>query len=338
MGRNIGIDLGTANTLVYVKGKGIVLREPSVVAVEERSKKVVAVGNEAKLMLGKTPGSIIAMRPLKDGVIAEFDFTTAMLRDFFKKAAGSTMFSGPRVVVCVPYGVTEVEKRAVEDVTLEAGAQKVALIEEPIAAAIGSGLKVEDARGSMIVDIGGGTTEVAVTSLGGIVLSTSLRIAGDELDEAIVNYIKKKYNILIGEVTAELLKKKVGSVHPGVDRGYMEIQGRNLLNGLPAIVKVSSADIREAMHEQIVHIIEAIRTTLENTPPELAADIYDNGIMLAGGGALLGGLDSLIQYVTGIKVMIAKNPLDAVAVGIGNVIESIGDISDIVHFRARGSR
>ncbi len=338
MGRSIGIDLGTANTLVYVKGKGIVLREPSVVAIEERSKKVVAVGNEAKLMLGKTPGSIVAMRPLKDGVIAEFDFTTAMLRDFFKKAAGNTMFSGPRVVVCVPYGVTEVEKRAVEDVTLEAGAQKVALIEEPIAAAIGSGLKVEDARGSMIVDIGGGTTEVAVTSLGGIVLSTSLRIAGDELDEAIVNYIKKKYNILIGEVTAELLKKKVGSVHPGVDRGFMEIQGRNLLNGLPAIVKVSSADVREAMHEQIVHIIEAIRTTLENTPPELASDIYDNGIMLAGGGAMLGGLDSLIQYVTGIKVMIAKNPLDSVAIGIGNVIESIGDISDIVQFRNRGSR
>ncbi|MBR4072043.1 MAG: rod shape-determining protein [Clostridia bacterium] len=338
MGRSIGIDLGTANTIVYVKGKGIVLREPSVVAIEERSKKVVAVGNEAKLMLGKTPGSIVAMRPLQDGVIAEFDFTTAMLRDFFKKAAGASLFSGPRVVVCVPYGVTEVEKRAVEDVTLEAGAQKVALIEEPIAAAIGSGLKVEDARGSMIVDIGGGTTEVAVLSLGGIVLSKSLRIAGDELDEAIVNYIKKKHNILIGEVTAEMLKKKIGSVHPAVDRGYMEIQGRNLLNGLPAIINVSSAEIREAMHEQIVHIIEAIRSTLENTPPELAADIYDNGIMLAGGGALLGGLDALISYVTGVKVTIAKNPLDCVAIGIGHVLESIGDISESVLFRNRGAR
>ena len=315
MGRSIGIDLGTANTIVYVKGKGIVLREPSVVAIEERSKKVVAVGNEAKLMLGKTPGSIVAMRPLQDGVIAEFDFTTAMLRDFFKKAAGASLFSGPRVVVCVPYGVTEVEKRAVEDVTLEAGAQKVALIEEPIAAAIGSGLRVEDARGSMIVDIGGGTTEVAVLSLGGIVLSKSLRIAGDELDEAIVNYIKKKHNILIGEVTAEMLKKKIGSVHPAVDRGYMEIQGRNLLNGLPAIINVSSAEVREAMHEQIVHIIEAIRSTLENTPPELAADIYDNGIVLAGGGALLGGLDALISYVTGVKVTIAKNPLWCLAPG-----------------------
>ena len=338
MGRSIGIDLGTANTIVYVKGKGIVLREPSVVAIEERSKKVVAVGNEAKLMLGKTPGSIVAMRPLQDGVIAEFDFTTAMLRDFFKKAAGASLFSGPRVVVCVPYGVTEVEKRAVEDVTLEAGAQKVALIEEPIAAAIGSELKVEDARGSMIVDIGGGTTEVAVLSLGGIVLSKSLRIAGDELDEAIVNYIKKKHNILIGEVTAEMLKKKIGSVHPAVDRGCMEIQGRNLLNGLPAIINVSSAEIREAMHEQIVHIIEAIRSTLENTPPELAADIYDNGIMLAGGGALLGGLDALISYVTGVKVTIAKNPLDCVAIGIGHVLESIGDISESVLFRNRGAR
>ncbi len=338
MGRSIGIDLGTANTIVYVKGKGIVLREPSVVAIEERSKKVVAVGNEAKLMLGKTPGSIVAMRPLQDGVIAEFDFTTAMLRDFFKKAAGASLFSGPRVVVCVPYGVTEVEKRAVEDVTLEAGAQKVALIEEPIAAAIGSGLRVEDARGSMIVDIGGGTTEVAVLSLGGIVLSKSLRIAGDELDEAIVNYIKKKHNILIGEVTAEMLKKKIGSVHPAVDRGYMEIQGRNLLNGLPAIINVSSAEVREAMHEQIVHIIEAIRSTLESTPPELAADIYDNGIMLAGGGALLGGLDALISYVTGVKVTIAKNPLDCVAIGIGHVLESIGDISESVLFRNRGTR
>ena len=338
MGRSIGIDLGTANTIVYVKGKGIVLREPSVVAIEARSKKVVAVGNEAKLMLGKTPGSIVAMRPLQDGVIAEFDFTTAMLRDVFKKAAGASLFSGPRVVVCVPYGVTEVEKRAVEDVTLEAGAQKVALIEEPIAAAIGSGLRVEDARGSMIVDIGGGTTEVAVLSLGGIVLSKSLRIAGDELDEAIVNYIKKKHNILIGEVTAEMLKKKIGSVHPAVDRGYMEIQGRNLLNGLPAIINVSSSEVREAMHEQIVHIIEAIRSTLENTPPELAADIYDNGIVLAGGGALLGGLDALISYVTGVKVTIAKNPLDCVAIGIGHVLESIGDISESVLFRNRGTR
>ena len=322
MSKSIGIDLGTANTIVYVRGRGIALREPSVVAVESRSKRVVAVGNEAKLMLGKTPGSITAMRPLKDGVIAEFDYTTQMLRHFFKKVSGSTVFSRPRVMICVPYGVTEVEKRAVQDVTLEAGAQSVGLIEEPIAAAIGSGLKVESARGSMIVDIGGGTTEVAVTSLGGIVLSTSLRTAGDELDDAIVSYIKKKYNILIGEVTAEYLKKSIGSVHPAADRGVMEVRGRNLLNGLPAIITVNSAEIREAMGEQLAHIIECIRTTLENTPPELSSDIYDNGIMLSGGGALLAGLDVLITQVTGIKAIVAKNPLDSVAVGIGHVIEN----------------
>ena len=325
MSKSIGIDLGTANTIVYVRGRGIALREPSVVAVESRSKRVVAVGNEAKLMLGKTPGSITAMRPLKDGVIAEFDYTTQMLRHFFKKVSGSTVFSRPRVMICVPYGVTEVEKRAVQDVTLEAGAQSVGLIEEPIPAAIGSGLKVESARGSMIVDIGGGTTEVAVTSLGGIVLSTSLRTAGDELDDAIVSYIKKKYNILIGEVTAEYLKKSIGSVHPAADRGVMEVRGRNLLNGLPAIITVNSAEIREAMGEQLAHIIECIRTTLENTPPELSSDIYDNGIMLSGGGALLAGFDVLITQVTGIKAIVAKNPLDSVAVGIGHVIENDTD-------------
>ncbi len=322
MSKSIGIDLGTANTIVYVRGRGIVLREPSVVAVESRSKRVVAVGNEAKLMLGKTPGSITAMRPLKDGVIAEFDYTTQMLRHFFKKVSGNTVFSRPRVMICVPYGVTEVEKRAVQDVTLEAGAQSVGLIEEPIAAAIGAGLKVESARGSMIVDIGGGTTEVAVTSLGGIVLSTSLRTAGDELDDSIVSYIKRKYNILIGEVTAEYLKKSIGSVHPAADRGVMEVRGRNLLNGLPAIITVNSAEIREAMGEQLAHIIECIRTTLENTPPELSSDIYDNGIMLSGGGALLAGFDVLITQITGIKAMVAKNPLDSVAVGIGHVIEN----------------
>lgn len=325
MSKSIGIDLGTANTIVYVKGKGIALREPSVVAVEARSKRVVEVGNDAKLMLGKTPGSIIAMRPLKDGVIAEFDYTTQMLRRFFKKVSGNTLFSRPKVMICVPYGVTEVEKRAVQDVTLEAGAQSVGLIEEPIAAAIGSGLKVESARGSMIVDIGGGTTEVAVTSLGGIVLSTSLRTAGDELDDAIVSYVKRKYNILIGEVTAEYLKKSIGSVHPTADRGIMEVRGRNLLNGLPAIITITSGEIREAMSEQIGHILECIKTTLENTPPELSSDIYDNGIMLAGGGALLSGLAVLISQVTGIRATIAKAPLDSVAIGIGHVIENDTD-------------
>ncbi len=335
MGKSIGIDLGTANTLVYVKGKGIVLREPSVVAVEARSRRVVAVGNEAKLMLGKTPGSIRAMRPLKDGVIAEFDVTAAMLHHFFKRVAGNSLFSRPRVIICIPYGVTEVEKRAVQDVTLEAGAQSVALIEEPIAAAIGSGLKVANAQGSMIVDIGGGTTEVAVTSLGGIVLSTSLRSAGDELDDAIIAYMKRKHNILIGEMTAEMLKKNIGSVYPQTDRGNMVVRGRNLLNGLPATLAVSSAEIREAMSEEISHIIDCIRTTLENTPPELASDIYDNGIMLAGGGALLAGLDMLISRVTGIRTTVAKSPLDCVAIGIGNVIESMNELSGIVTFRSR---
>ncbi len=333
--KSIGIDLGTANTLVYVKGRGIVLREPSVVAVEAKSRKVVAVGSEAKLMLGKTPGSILAMRPLKDGVIAEFDVTAQMLHHYFKKVSGNTIFSRPKVIICIPYGVTEVERRAVEDVTLEAGAQSVALIEEPIAAAFGSGLRVDDARGSMIVDIGGGTTEVAVLSLGGIVMSSSLRIAGDELDEAIVAYIKRKYNVLIGETTAELLKKRIGSIHPATDHGAMEIRGRNLLSGLPAIVTVTSAEIREAMSDEIAHIVECIRSTLENTPPELASDIYDTGIMLSGGGALLSGLDLLISRVTGIRTVVAKNPIDSVAVGIGRVIESGSDINGLVNYRTR---
>ena len=299
--KSIGIDLGTANTLVYLRGRGIVLREPSVVAVEAKSRKVVAVGSEAKMMLGKTPGSITAVRPLKNGVIAEFDVTAAMLRFYFKKVSGSTIFSRPKVMICIPYGVTEVEKRAVEDVTLEAGAQSVALIEEPMAAAVGSGLRIEDARGSMIVDIGGGTTEVAVLSLGGIVMSNSMRVAGDELDSAIVAYIKRKYNVLIGETTAEILKKRIGSVHPDTDRGEMEVRGRNLLSGLPAIVTINSAEIREAMSDEVQHIVEAIRSTLENTPPELASDIYDTGIMLSGGGAMLNGLDLLISRVTGIR-------------------------------------
>lgn len=333
--KSIGIDLGTANTLVYLRGRGIVLREPSVVAVEAKSRKVVAVGSEAKMMLGKTPGSITAVRPLKNGVIAEFDVTAAMLRFYFKKISGSTIFSRPKVMICIPYGVTEVEKRAVEDVTLEAGAQSVALIEEPMAAAVGSGLRIDDARGSMIVDIGGGTTEVAVLSLGGIVMSNSMRVAGDELDSAIVAYVKRRYNILIGETTAEVLKKRIGSVHPDTDRGEMEVRGRNLLSGLPAVITISSAEIREAMSDEVQHIVEAIRSTLESTPPELASDIYDTGIMLSGGSALLNGLDLLISRVTGIRTVIAKNPIDSVVVGIGRIIESQGMIGSSVTYRAR---
>ena len=332
---DVGIDLGTANTLVYMRGKGIVLREPSVVAVEAKSRRVVAVGSEAKLMLGKTPGSILAVRPLQDGVIAEYDITTAMLHHYFKKVSGSTIFSRPRVIICIPNSVTEVEKRAVEDVTLEAGVQAVALIEEPIAAAIGSGLRVDSPRGSMIVDIGAGTTEVAVLSLGGIVLSTSERVAGDELDDAIVGYIKRKYNVLIGEVTAEMLKKKIGSAHPSTDRGSMEVRGRNLLSGLPAIITISSAEIREALSDEVQHIIESIRSTLENTPPELASDIYDTGIMLSGGSSLLAGLDLLISHATGIRTVIAKAPIDSVAIGIGRVIESNNDLNGFLNYRTR---
>ncbi len=333
--KSIGIDLGTANTLVYLKGKGIVLREPSVVAVEAKTRKVVAVGGEAKMMLGKTPGSITAVRPLKNGVIAEFDVTAAMLRHYFKKISGSTIFSRPKVMICIPYGVTEVEKRAVEDVTLEAGAQSVALIEEPMAAAVGSGLRVDDARGSMIVDIGGGTTEVAVLSLGGIVMSNSMRVAGDELDAAIVAYVKRRYNVLIGESTAEMLKKRIGSVHPETDRGEVEVRGRNLLSGLPAVIRIGSAEVREAMMDEVQHIVEAIRNTLESTPPELSSDIYDTGIMLSGGGAMLNGLDLLISRVTGIRTVIAKNPIDSVVIGIGRIIESQGLIGGGVTYRAR---
>ena len=333
MSKNIGIDLGTSNIIIYAKGKGIVLREPSVVAVESRGGRVVAVGSEAKMMLGKTPGSIRAVHPLKDGVIAEFDFAAKMLHDMFGRVSGNALFSRPRVVICIPYGVTEVEKRAVEDVTLEAGAQSVALIEEPIAAAIGAGLRVADARGSMIIDIGGGTTEVAVLSLGGIVLSNSIRIAGDSLDESIVAYIKRKYNVLIGDVTAEELKIRLGSVLEATDRGAMEIRGRNLLNGLPAILTVTSAEIREAIGEEITHIVDCIRNTLETTPPELSSDIYDSGIVMTGGGALIAGLPQLVAQTTGIRVLVAKNPLDSVAVGIGHVIEA--DMGGVGNFKNR---
>ncbi len=332
--KHLGIDLGTANTIIYMKGKGIVLREPSVVAVDIKGRNAEAVGREAKMMLGKTPGSIKALYPLKDGVIAEFDATCEMLRHFFKKVSGSIIFTRPKAMICIPYGVTEVERRAVQDVAYEAGAHPVSLIEEPVAAAIGAGLRIADARGSMIVDIGGGTTEVAVLSYGGIVLSTSLRNAGNELDEAISAYIKKKYNVLIGEVTAEALKKNIGSAHPSYDKGVMEIRGRNLQNGLPAVITISSAEVREAMSEVIMSIVDGIKTTLESTPPELAADIYDTGIVLAGGGALLPGLDMMIARSTGVRTFVAKNPLDCVAHGIGRVIES-GQLIDEVTFRSR---
>lgn len=333
MTRHIGIDLGTANTLACVKGKGVVLREPTVVAYNTRTDKVLAVGTEAKEMIGKTPGSILAFRPLKDGVIAEFEVTKTMLKMFTKKLfAGSLFFMRPSMIVCIPYGVTEVERMAVEDAALEAGARSVALIEEPVAAAIGSGIDVANARGSMIVDIGGGTTEVAVLSLGGIVESKSLRSAGDKMDDAITAYIRKKYGLMIGETTAENIKKNIGSVHPLIDRGTMEVRGRSLNNGLPSTITVSSSDVEEALCDIIDDIVEAVKNTLEDTPPELAGDIYEDGIVLAGGGALLGGLDKLITDATGVPVRVAPVPLDGVILGIEKVLENIDEYKDTLNF------
>lgn len=322
--QDIGIDLGTANTLVFVKGKGIVSREPSVVAINvaARPAKVVAVGTEAKEMIGRTPGSITAMRPLKDGVIADFDITAEMLKKFIQKAMNGSFFAKARVVICIPSGVTEVERRNVHDVAIEAGAKYVSLIEEPMAAAIGAGLPVSEAVGSMVVDIGGGTSEVAVISLGDIVTSRSVRVAGDTFDNTIVQYIKKKYNLLIGDRTAEDIKIKIGSAMAYDGEGKMEVKGRNLVDGLPKNITVTAEEIREALSDSVNQILDAVKATLEKTPPELSADIIDQGIMLTGGGALLRGLDRLISKETGMPVNIADNPLDCVVDGTGIYLES----------------
>ena len=319
--KEIGIDLGTANTLVFLKGKGIIKREPSVVAMDMRTDNVLAVGLQAKNMIGRTPGSIVAVRPLKDGVIADFDVTASMLKYFICKSVRSMFFSKPRVVICIPSGVTEVEKRAVEDAAKQAGAGVVELIEEPKAAAIGAGLPVSEPTGSMVVDIGGGTSEVAVISLGDIVTATSERVAGDKLDEAIISYVKRKYNLLIGERTAEDIKINMGSAVPYDDEGEMSIKGRNLLDGLPKNIVITSAEVREALAEPLRCIVEAVKSTLENTPPELSADIIDHGIMLTGGGALLRGIDTLISESTGMPVYIAERPLDCVVDGTGKCLE-----------------
>lgn len=328
--KDIGIDLGTANTLVYMRGKGIIIREPSVVAVDARTERVRCVGQEAKNVIGRTPGSIIAVRPLKDGVIADFDYTTSMLQEFIKKALSGSFLSKTRVIICIPSGVTAVERRAVKEAAESAGAKRVSIIEEPMAAAIGAGLPVAEPTGSMIVDIGGGTSEVAVISLGGIVTSRSVRVAGDEFDLAIINFIKKKYNLLIGERTAENVKIAIGSAFPSEEDSTMDIKGRNLLTGLPENITITSTEIREALSEPLSHIIEAIKVTLERTPPELAADIIDSGITLAGGGALLKGLDKLINNETGMPVYIAENPLDCVAEGTGKVLENIEKLHDVL--------
>ncbi|HAA34039.1 MAG TPA: rod shape-determining protein [Firmicutes bacterium] len=321
--RNIGIDLGTANTLVYVKGKGVVLREPSVVAIRKDTGSILAVGEEAKRMIGRTPGNIVAIRPMKDGVIADFDVTQIMLRHFIAKAYHHRSLFLPLVVVCVPSGVTEVEKRAVLDATKQAGAKEAFLIEEPMAAAIGAGLPVEEPTGSMIVDVGGGTSEVAVISLGGIVSSRSLRVGGDEMDEAIINYIKKTYNLMIGERTAEEVKIRIGSAFRITDEEHMEIRGRDLVTGLPKVLTISSWEIEAALAEPVSAIMETIKITLERTPPELAADIMEKGIIMSGGGSLLKGLDKLIAEETGMPVYLAENPLDCVVLGTGKALSAI---------------
>lgn len=325
LGQDIGIDLGTASVLVYIKGKGIVLREPSVVAIEKNSNKLLAVGEEARRMLGRTPGNIVAIRPLSDGVISDYDITERMLKHFINKICGNKglrLFK-PRIMVCVPSGVTEVERRAVIDAAMQAGARKTYLIEEPIAAAIGAGIDISKACGSMVVDIGGGTTDIAVISLGGTVVSSSLKVAGDKYDEAIVRYMRKKHNIMIGERTSEELKINIGTVYPRVQEVSMDVRGRNLISGLPKTISVTSAEMMEALEEPMSSIIEAVHAVLERTPPELAADISDRGIVLTGGGSLVYGLDKLLQEKTGINVIIADDAISCVALGTGEALNNI---------------
>ena len=318
---DIGIDLGTANTLVYVKGQGVVLCEPSVVAIDRQNHSVLAVGEEAKRMLGRTPGNIVAVRPMKDGVIADFDITEAMLRYFIRKVHRKSRLVSPRVVIAVPSGITEVEKRAVKDSAERAGARSpVYLVEEPIAAAIGVGLPIQEPAGNMIIDIGGGTTEIAVISLSGIVFSKSIRIGGDEFDEAIMSHLKKSYNLMIGERTAEEIKIRIGSAYPLEEETTLDVKGRDILAGLPKTISITTEEIREALSETTSAILEAIRITLERTPPELSADLIDRGLILAGGGALLRGLDKLIAEETGLPVHVADDPLTAIALGTGRYL------------------
>jgi len=320
---DMGIDLGTASTLVFVKGRGIVLNEPSVVAIQKGNNRVLAVGEEAKNMLGRTPGSIVAIRPLKDGVIADFEITESMLRYFIRKVHNRKALIRPRIVVAIPSGITEVEKRAVKDSAEHAGAREVYLIEEPMAAAIGVGLPVQEAAGNMIVDIGGGTSEVAIISLAGIVFSRSVRVGGDELDEAIIQYLKRTYNLLIGPRMAEMIKINIGSTYPLEEELTMEVKGRDLVAGLPKTMIVNSEEIRDAMAEPISTVIEAVRISLERCPPELSADLVDRGMVLAGGGAMLRGLDKLLSEETGLPVNIADEPIESVVLGTGKVLQEL---------------
>ena len=330
LGRDMAVDLGTANTLVYVRGRGVVLNEPSVVAINTNTKGILAVGTEAKRMIGRTPGNIVAIRPLRDGVIADFDTTERMLRYFIQKVHKRRHFAKPRIVVCVPSGITGVEQRAVKDAGYQAGARKVYIIEEPMAAAIGAGLPVHEPTGNMVVDIGGGTTEVAVISLGGIVTSMSIRTGGDKLDLAIISYIKKEYSLMLGERTAEEIKMSIGSAFPMPDEPHAEIRGRDLVSGLPKTIVVSAEEIRKAIEEPVNAIIDAVKTTLDKCPPELSGDIMDRGIVLTGGGALLGGLDERLRHETGMPILIADNPLHSVAIGSGKCVEEFEALQQVL--------
>lgn len=328
MSMDIGVDLGTANVLIYIKGKGIVLNEPSVVAIDRDSNSILAIGEEARRMLGRTPGNIIAIRPLREGVIADYDTTESMLRHFIQKVAQKSLFFKPRIMVCIPSGVTTVEKRAVLEAAMQAGARKTFLIEEPLAAALGAGLEISEPRGSMVVDIGGGTTDVAVLSLGGIVVSESLRVGGDKFDEALVRYVKKEYNIMIGERTAEEIKVAIGTAYPDGNEASMEIRGRDLVTGLPKTMRMTSLETCEALAEPVSLIVDCVKTVLERTPPELAADIVDRGIVMTGGGSLLNGLDKLINKETGIPTYLAEDPLSCVAIGTGKALDSLEELQD----------
>lgn len=331
LSNDVGIDLGTASVLVYIRKKGIVLNEPSVVATDNTKKRVLAVGEEARQMIGRTPGNIIATRPLKDGVISDYDVTERMLRHFIRKALGKRgSFFKPRIIVCIPCEATEVEKRAVKDAALSAGAGKVYLIEEPVAAAIGAGLDISKASGSMIIDIGGGTTDVAVISLGGMVVRSSLKIAGDKFDEAIVRYIRKKHNVMIGERTSEELKINIGTAYPRKENINMDIRGRDLVTGLPKNITVSSEEMREALEEPVLSIVDCVHSVLERTPPELASDIINKGIIMTGGGSMLHGLDELIQSRTHVQTSVAKDSISCVALGTGYVLEDIDHYADVL--------
>ena len=321
---DIGIDLGTANVLVYIKGKGIVLREPSVVAVDKDTNQVLAVGEEAHQMIGRTPGNIVAIRPLREGVIADYDITESMLRHFIEKVVGRSFVFRPRIMICIPSGVTMVEQRAVQEAAEQAGARHTQLIEEPLAAALGAGLDISEPCGSMVVDIGGGTTDIAVISLGGIVTSASLRIAGDKFDSSIIDYIKREFNLMIGERTAEDIKINIGAAFPEARQGHMDVRGRDLLSGLPKTIDVSVQQISEALNSPVTRIVDCVKRVLEDTPPELSADIMDRGIIMTGGGSMLYGLDELIRRETQIPTSLAEDPLSCVALGTGKALDSIG--------------